>query len=226
MVVLLAIDVVKNISSPSEVRAVVHCSAWTSSLRVASSGADMDPSTDKAYILKFNKAFGGLVDFLGSFNGFPRCRPSLEVALKSNHSAYIFGVLDYFHFAKLLTVCRHPLQQLMTDVIAILYPTALASAVCQANRSATSTSSVCLREREPSRAANRASMDETKAPLPCECEWALDVFLSHECRVSSLNTQPRAQDTQSPQQRNTTPAVSRKNTRVNSTEEGTGVTKA
>ena len=56
----------------------------------------MDPSTDKAYILKFNKAFGGLVDFLGSFNGFPRCRPSLEVALKSNHSAYIFGVLDYF----------------------------------------------------------------------------------------------------------------------------------
>ena len=35
--------------------AVVHSKAWASSLRVASSGADMDPtnpSTDKAYILK------------------------------------------------------------------------------------------------------------------------------------------------------------------------------
>ena len=35
--------------------AVVHCKAWASSLRVASSGADMDPeypSTDKAYTSK------------------------------------------------------------------------------------------------------------------------------------------------------------------------------
>ena len=71
------------------------------------------------------------------------------------------------------------------------------------------TSSVCLRR--SSRAANRASMDETKAPLPCEYEWTLDVFLSHvACRVSGQNTQPCAQDTQPPQQRKTTPPVSRK----------------
>ena len=50
--------------------AVVHCSAWCSSLRIASSGADMDPmcpSTDKAYTLKSTSRstglFGGLVDF-------------------------------------------------------------------------------------------------------------------------------------------------------------------
>ena len=49
----------------------------------------------------------------------------MEVALGSNHSATMFSVLDKFHFAKLLTVCRHLVQQRMTTVAAILYPTAL-----------------------------------------------------------------------------------------------------
>ena len=43
----------------------------------------------------------------------------------SNHSANVFRVLDNFHFAKLLTVCGHPVQELMTTVAAILNPTAL-----------------------------------------------------------------------------------------------------
>ena len=73
-----------------------------------------------------NEALGGSIDFLSSLDElFPRCSPSVEVALRSDHSANIFGVLDYFHFSKLLTGCRHPVQQLMKTFVAILYPTEL-----------------------------------------------------------------------------------------------------
>ena len=55
--------------------AVVHCNAWASSFRVASSGADMDPeypSTDKAYTSKSHSLSTRLlVDaFFGSLNDF------------------------------------------------------------------------------------------------------------------------------------------------------------
>ena len=76
-------------------------------------GADMDPmhrSTDKAYIhfevnQSFNKTFGSSVDFCSSLNEFSRgASPPVERTLRSNHGANIFGVLDYLHFAKHLTV--------------------------------------------------------------------------------------------------------------------------
>ena len=66
------------------------------------SGADMDPRLNEA-----------LLD--------PRCSPSVEVALGSNYSANVLGVLDNFHFAKLLTVCRY---QLIATIAAMMYPTA------------------------------------------------------------------------------------------------------
>ena len=100
---------------------------------VAAPGADMDPkypSTDKAKNLKSISRSTRLVevpiDFPSSLDElFPQCSTSVEVALGSNHCANVFGVLDNFHFAKLLTVCRHPVQQLMTTVPSILHATAL-----------------------------------------------------------------------------------------------------
>ena len=57
-----------------------------------------------------NVALGGSIDFPSPLNElFPRCSLSVEVDPGSNHS----------------TFCRHPVQQLMTAVAAILYPTAL-----------------------------------------------------------------------------------------------------
>ena len=44
---------------------MVHCSAWDSSLRVASPGADMDsmyPSTDEAQTLKSTSRSTGLLE--------------------------------------------------------------------------------------------------------------------------------------------------------------------
>ena len=61
----------------------------------------------------------------------------------------------------------------------------------------------------------------------CEFRWTLDVFLSHvACRVSSQNTQPRAQDGLSPKLRKTTPTVLNKQTRVDSPKEESEATKA
>ena len=47
----------------------------------------------------------------------------MDVVLRSDHSANILGTLDDLHFAKLLTVCRHPTQQVTAIFTAILYPT-------------------------------------------------------------------------------------------------------
>ena len=62
-----------------------------------------------------------------------------------------------------------------------------ASTVCRARRSATNTSSVCLRR--SSNAIKRASMDkleQTQAPLPCGMRWTREIFLSRgACHVSS-----------------------------------------
>ena len=63
-------------------------------------------------------ALGGSVAFPNSSDDFPRCSPSVEVAPGSNQCANTFGVLDYFHFAKLLTVCRHPVQKHVTAIVA------------------------------------------------------------------------------------------------------------
>ena len=60
--------------------AVVHCSAWASSLRVASSGADLDPmypSADKAQQFEVDQSldwafFGSLVDFPSSLRKISR----------------------------------------------------------------------------------------------------------------------------------------------------------
>ena len=50
-----------------------------------------------------NEALGGSIEFPSSLDEFlPRCGPSVEVALGSNHSANVLGVLDNFHFAELL----------------------------------------------------------------------------------------------------------------------------
>ena len=54
---------------------------------------------------------------------FPRCRPALDVALRSYYGANILGMIDDLHFAKFLTVCRHPTQQVMAIFTATLYPT-------------------------------------------------------------------------------------------------------
>ena len=40
---------------------------------------------------------------------FPRSRPTMNMALKTDDGADIFGVLDYLHFSKFLTVRRHPI---------------------------------------------------------------------------------------------------------------------
>ena len=63
-------------------------------------------------ISRSTKALAGSVDFPSSFLDelLPRYRPSVEVALGSNHSANVLGVLDHFDFEKLLTVCRDPVQ--------------------------------------------------------------------------------------------------------------------
>ena len=113
-------------------QAVIHCKAWASSLRVARSGADMDQISKYRQGKYFevnqslNEAFGSSIDFPNSLDELcPRWSPSVEVALGSNHSANVFRVLDHFHFAKLLTVCRHQVQQLMTTVAVMLNPTAL-----------------------------------------------------------------------------------------------------
>ena len=78
--------------------AVVHCKAWASSL------------VDSFILL-----------VLWFF--FPRCRPTMDVALRSDHGANMSGILDDLHFSKLLTVCRHPTQQFMAIFTAILHPT-------------------------------------------------------------------------------------------------------
>ena len=110
--------------------AAVHCEAWASSLRVASSGAEMDPvypSTDKVYILKSLSRSARLLVHsflsLALWIVFPRCRPTMDVALRSDHGAKIFGIRDDFHFAIFFTVCRHPMQQFMAMFTAVLRPT-------------------------------------------------------------------------------------------------------
>ena len=93
--------------------AVVHCSAWASSLRVAPLGADMDriyPSTDKANILKPVSRTTRLLEVPLTLrvlwmNFLRGGNPSVEVAFGSNHSANVFCVLDNFHFAELIIVC-------------------------------------------------------------------------------------------------------------------------
>ena len=81
--------------------AVVHCKAWASSLRVDSSGADMDPtypSTDKAYILKSQSRSTRLsVDkfiFLALWMIFSRYCPTVNMALRTDHGVNILGVFD------------------------------------------------------------------------------------------------------------------------------------
>ena len=107
----------RSVGIESHGLAVVHCKAWASSLRVASSRADMGPmypSTDKAYILKSHSlSTRPLVDsliFFCSLSGFlPRCCPTMDAVLRSDHGAKILGVLDYLHLAKFFTVRRHPI---------------------------------------------------------------------------------------------------------------------
>ena len=62
--------------------------------------------------------------FLALWIFFQRCCPTMEVTLRSNHGAYMFGILDFFHFAKFITICRNPIQQFIATFAAILYPTA------------------------------------------------------------------------------------------------------
>ena len=45
------------------------------------------------------------------------------MVLRSNHGADKLGILGDVHFAKFLTLCRHPTQQVMAIFTAILYPT-------------------------------------------------------------------------------------------------------
>ena len=74
-----------------------------------------------------HEALGGSIYFPGSLNELlPQSHPSVEKALRSNHSSDVLSVLDNFHFAKFLTVCRQPIQLLLVaTVAAILYPTTL-----------------------------------------------------------------------------------------------------
>ena len=65
--------------------AVVHCKAWASALRVAWSGADMDPmfpenrkGKDLEVAQSFGQAFGRGVDFQDMLNDFPEVPSKVE----------------------------------------------------------------------------------------------------------------------------------------------------
>ena len=46
----------------------------------------------------------------------------MDVSLRPDRGANIFGMLEDLHFPKFLTVCRDPTKQFMASVTAILYP--------------------------------------------------------------------------------------------------------
>ena len=50
------------------------------------------------------RPFFGLADF------FPRSRPTVNMALKSDHGPNKLGIIDYLLFTKLFTVRRRPVQ--------------------------------------------------------------------------------------------------------------------
>ena len=52
-----------------------------------------------------DQAFGGGVDFQDTSNEcFPRCRPTVNVAVRSSHGAHVLGISDNLHVSKVLTV--------------------------------------------------------------------------------------------------------------------------
>ena len=50
-----------------------------------------------------------------------RC-PAMEITFRSEHSADILCIFHNFHFAKLVTICGHPIQHFTATFAAILYP--------------------------------------------------------------------------------------------------------
>ena len=73
------------------------------------------PATEKTCILirtvqrslgrkSLDQAFGRSVDFQDTLNDFPRCRPKVNVAIRSNRGAHVLGIPDNLHLAKVLTV--------------------------------------------------------------------------------------------------------------------------
>ena len=96
--------------------ALLHCRACASSLRVASFDADMDPiytqyrrGMDLKIAKPLHETLGGCINsWVADF--FPRSRPTVNVALRPDHGAYVFGVFDDPHFEKLFAVRRHPIS--------------------------------------------------------------------------------------------------------------------
>ena len=93
----------------------------------------MDPTNsgaDRAHILKSISRSARVLEVPVYFHRsvdelLPQCGPSVVVALRSNHSANVVGLLDNCNFEKPLTVGRHPVQQFVVTIAATLYPTAL-----------------------------------------------------------------------------------------------------